>query len=183
MLAWANQQAVSETLRTGQAHYYSRSRQELWHKGATSGHTQQVHEVLFDCDEDALLYRVVPHGPVCHTGEMSCFHRSLTPPVNAVPGRAAEAVTTLDQIVADRLQNLPADSYVTHLHERGVGYTAQKVVEEAGEVIVAALQQEDAELTNEAADLLFHLTVLLHERNLSLDDVGRVLLDRHRAAR
>jgi phosphoribosyl-ATP pyrophosphohydrolase/phosphoribosyl-AMP cyclohydrolase len=184
LLAWANAQALDETLRTGQAHYYSRSRQELWHKGATSGNTQQVHEIRYDCDQDAVLYLVSQTGPACHTGRQSCFYRSVTLSDRvAQPGsRAAEAVVLLQQVIARRLQELPAGSYVTALQERGVGYTAQKVVEEAGETIVAALQQDDGELKGEAADLLFHLTVLLQQRGVSLDEVGEVLLARHRKA-
>jgi phosphoribosyl-ATP pyrophosphohydrolase/phosphoribosyl-AMP cyclohydrolase len=181
LLAWANEQALAETLRTGQAHYYSRSRQELWHKGATSGNVQQVHEVRYDCDGDALLYLVSQTGPACHTGEPNCFFRGVT--LKRIPerqgDRAARAVTLLEQVVAQRLRDLPAGSWVTQLAERGVGYTAQKVVEEAGETIVAALQLDDEGLKGEAADLLFHLTVLLRQRGLSLDDVGEVLLGRH----
>lgn len=192
MLAWANAEALNETLRSGQAHYYSRSRQELWRKGATSGNVQQVQEVRFDCDADALLYLVDQAGPACHTGEQSCFHQGVTlaaagsgqksPEADQAGSKAAEAVQLLERVVAQRLRELPKRSYITKLHERGVGYIAQKVVEEAGETIVAALQQDDAELTGEAADLLFHLTVLLHERGLTLDAVAEVLLTRHHSA-
>jgi phosphoribosyl-ATP pyrophosphohydrolase/phosphoribosyl-AMP cyclohydrolase len=193
MLAWANAEALSETLRSGQAHYYSRSRRELWRKGASSGNVQQVQEVRFDCDADALLYLVDQTGPACHTGEQSCFYRGVAPaslpaerhvpapeqPEEEQGSKAAEAVQLLERVVAQRLRELPERSYITKLHGRGLGYMAQKVVEEAGETIVAALQQDDAELTGEAADLLFHLTVLLHERGLSLDAVAEVLLIRH----
>lgn len=181
MLAWANAEAVTATMQTRQAHYWSRSRQELWRKGAGSGNTQQVMAVTLDCDGDALLYQVEQTGPACHTGEQSCFHRPLTADGPAFPSRAQEAVRLLDQVVAERLESLPQGSYVTTLHERGLGYVAQKVIEEAGETVVAALQSQDEELHGEAADLLFHLTVLLQLRGASLDAPARVLLERHRA--
>ena len=178
MLAYANRGAVEQTLETREAHYYSRSRGELWHKGATSGHIQKVVEVRFDCDADALLYRVEQTGAACHTGEYSCFYRSLTDPA---PASLGEVTALLERVVRNRLEELPEGSYVSRLHERGLGYVAQKVVEEAGESIVAALEHKDDELLGEAADLLFHLTVLLHERGLSLAQVSEVLAARHQA--
>jgi phosphoribosyl-ATP pyrophosphohydrolase/phosphoribosyl-AMP cyclohydrolase len=178
MLAWANRDALEATLETRQGHYWSRSRQELWRKGATSGHLQEVVEVRLDCDADAVLYRVRQTGPACHTGERSCFHNALTDP--AAPS-LGDVLGLLQRVVDERLATLPEGSYVARLHARGIGYVAQKVVEEAGESVVAALQQNDGELTGEAADLLFHLTVLLRERGLALADVAAVLLERHRA--
>ncbi len=180
MLAWANSEAVDATIETGQAHYWSRSRQELWRKGATSGNTQQITAVSLDCDSDALLYQVRQTGPACHTGEQSCFHKPVSGSSTVHPSAAQEAVSLLDSVVAERLLELKEGSYVTTLHERGIGYVAQKVIEEAGETVVAALQSQDEELMGEAADLLFHLTVLLHERGASLDGPARVLLERHR---
>ena len=177
MFAYANKEALEKTLATKEAHYYSRSRQELWHKGATSGHTQTVTEVRFDCDQDAVLYKVIPKGPACHTGEQSCFYRTIG---EATQGSLGDVMGLLEQVITDRLNNLPEDSYVTKLHQRGIGYVAQKVVEEAGESIVAALEKKDDELLGEAADLLFHLTVLLKERGLSLMQVMKVLEERHK---
>ena len=179
MLAWANREALDATLASGQAHYWSRSRAELWRKGATSGNTQQVRSVRLDCDGDALLSLVDQQGPACHTGARSCFFTSLTEDTPAAVGAPQQAVALLDQVVAQRLSELPGGSYVTHLHERGSGYVAQKVVEEAGEVIVAALQGKADELAAEAADLLFHLTVLLHMSGDSLSGPAQVLLERH----
>ena len=178
MLAYANREALDKTLQTRQAHYYSRSRSELWHKGATSGHFQNVTEVRFDCDEDAVLYRVEQTGAACHTGERSCFYRGLTEETSLSIG---EVMELLERVIGERLDTLPEGSYVTRLHERGVGYTAQKVVEEAGESIVAALQENDEELLEEAADVFFHLTVLLKERGLGLQQVMDVLAKRHRS--
>ena len=177
MLAYADQEALSKTLETRQAHYYSRSRNELWRKGATSGHTQEVVEVRVDCDEDALLYRVEQTGPACHTGERSCFYRSS----GEQKASLGEVMALLERVVNERLEQLPEGSYVTKMHQRGKGYVAQKVVEEAGESIVAALENEPAELIGEAADLLFHLTVLLRESNVSLQAVADKLVERHQA--
>jgi phosphoribosyl-AMP cyclohydrolase / phosphoribosyl-ATP pyrophosphohydrolase len=176
MFAFANKEALEKTLSTREAHYFSRSRNELWHKGATSGHTQQVLEVRFDCDEDAILYKVIPNGPACHTGEQSCFYRTMG---EATQGSLGDVMGLLEHVVSDRLRQLPEGSYITKLHQRGIGYIAQKVVEEAGESIVAALEKKDDEFLGEAADLLFHLTVLLKERGLSLMQVMQVLETRH----
>jgi len=185
-VAYANALALERTLETGEAHYWSRSRAELWRKGATSGHLQRVREVRLDCDGDALLYRVDPAGPACHTGQRSCFYRAPGSETPVPPEGHGDRVGIggvmglLQRVVDDRLATLPAGSYVAKLHERGIGYVAQKVVEEAGETVVAALQQQDEALLGEAADLLFHLTVLLRERGHGLDDVAAVLAERHR---
>ena len=176
MFAYANREALEKTLQTRQAHYFSRSRKELWHKGATSGHFQDIVEVRFDCDEDAVLYRVKQTGAACHTGERSCFYRSLTDETSLSMG---DVMGLLERVVSERLETLPEGSYVTNLHERGLGYMAQKVVEEAGETIVAALEHKDDDLLEEAADLLFHLMVLLKERGLSLPQMTGVLAQRH----
>lgn len=177
MLAWADREALDATLASGEAHYHSRSRGELWRKGASSGHVQRVVEVRLDCDGDALLYQVGQTGPACHTGERSCFHRPLARAEDGVP---AEAFGLLQRVVDRRLRDLPDGSYVARMHQKGLGHVAQKVVEEAGETIVAALEDRPDELRGEAADLLFHLTVLLRERGLSLADVGETLIRRHR---
>jgi len=203
MVAYADRAALARTLTTGQAHYFSRSRGAMWRKGETSGHVQHVLEVRYDCDGDTVLYRVEQTGPACHTGERSCFFRGVsvagavdetTVPDGAGPrvatgsgatGRGATGIggvmALLEQVVNERLATLPEGSYVRRLHERGVGYVAQKVVEEAGESVVAALQGQDDELVGESADLLFHLTVLLRERGVAWDDVAARLLERHAA--
>lgn len=176
-LAYANQEAVEETVATGEAHYYSRSRSELWRKGETSGNTQRVVEVRLDCDGDALLYRVEPRGPACHTGERSCFFI----PVYRENGEVSDLGQTLTKLagtIAGRHEEMPEGSYTAKLFQRGTGYAAQKVGEEAVEVVVAALEGE--KLAEETADLLYHLLVLLEERGVKPEEVARVLDERHR---
>ena len=177
MLAWANREALERTLATGEAHYWSRSRDQLWRKGATSGNTQAIVDVRFDCDGDAVLYRVESAGPACHTGERSCFHRPLED--DAAP-TVGDVMGLLQRVVDDRFERRPEGSYVAQLRERGTGYMAQKVVEEAGETVVAALEGDGSDLPEEAADLLFHLTVLLRDRGVRWRDVAAVLASRHR---
>lgn len=177
MLAWANRDALERTLATRDAHYWSRSRGELWRKGATSGNTQSIVDVRFDCDGDAVLYVVQSAGPACHTGERSCFHRPME--ADAAP-TVGDVMGLLQRVIDDRFERRPEGSYVASLRERGTGYMAQKVVEEAGETVVAALEADGADLPEEAADLLFHLTVLLRDRGVRLRDVALVLASRHR---
>lgn len=182
-VAYANELALARTLATGEAHFWSRSRAELWRKGATSGNVQRVREVLLDCDGDALVYRVDPAGPACHTGARTCFYRRLAAPSAGADVSAAgigPVMGLLQRVVDQRWADRPEGSYVAKLADRGVGYVAQKVVEEAGETIVAALERKDEEMIGEAADLLFHLTVLLRARGLDLDQVATVLEGRHR---
>lgn len=178
-LAWANREALERTLETGQTHLYSRSRQRLWKKGETSGHVQDLVEMRLDCDGDAVLYRVRPHGPACHTGKRSCFHNPVTP--EAVPPLG----WVLDQVwrtVQDRLRKMPEGSYVAKMHTAGLDRILKKIGEEAGEVIIAAKNPDNGELAWEASDLLFHLLLTLAERGLEPSDLARVLAERHRPA-
>ena len=180
-LAFANREAVERTLESGEAHYYSRSRGELWRKGATSGNTQRVVEVRVDCDGDALLYRVEPRGPACHTGEESCFFTTLAggrvDPGNGVEADFGAVVDRLAGTIAQRRREMPEGSYTARLLGGGTERVAQKVGEEAVEVVVAALKDE--RLAEEAADLVYHLLVLLEERGVGIGEVARVLYDRH----
>jgi len=182
-LAYANREAVEKTLASGEAHYYSRSRSELWRKGATSGNTQRVVEVKLDCDGDALLYVVEPRGPACHTGENSCFFTSLAGDGVGVASAGEQDVlfgTMVEQLagtIAERHREMPEGSYTVSLIEGGPERLAQKVGEEAVEVVVAALSGE--RLPEEAADLVYHLLVLLEERGVGTGQVARVLHDRH----
>jgi phosphoribosyl-ATP pyrophosphohydrolase/phosphoribosyl-AMP cyclohydrolase len=170
MLAYMNAEALSRTLVTGEAWFWSRSRQKLWHKGATSGHTQQVVELRYDCDADALLLRVNPRGPACHTGQNSCFYRRLP----GSPQAALPTVGVLDllwTVVQDRKLNPREGSYTCRLLEEGETRILKKVGEEAVEVLVAAQSEGDERLVSELADLVYHILVLLAVRNLSWVDV------------
>ncbi len=182
-LAYANREALERTLATGEAHFYSRSRGELWRKGATSGNTQRVVEVRLDCDGDALLYRVEPRGPACHTGERTCFFTTLAGEGVGVAKKEADGanlgtmVERLAGTIAQRHREMPQDSYTAGLIRRGPERLAQKVGEEAVEVVIAALR--DDRLAEETADLVYHLLVLLEERSVETEKVAGVLRDRH----
>ena len=173
MLAWANREALARTLETGLAHYYSRSRRTLWQKGETSGHVQHVTEVRLDCDADTVLYRVSQNGPACHTGSPTCFATVVRADgtVAQVNDPGGHVLQRLAATVARRAVERPADSYTASLLARGVGKVSQKVGEEAVEVVVAANSEDEGRLASEAADLLFHLLVLLQARGVPLDAV------------
>ena len=175
-LAWANREALERTLATGLTHLYSRSRGALWKKGETSGHVQELVEMRLDCDGDAVLYRVRPHGPACHTGARSCFFTPVTPEAAPPLGWVLEQVW---RTIQDRLEQRPEGSYVAKMHAAGLDRILKKIGEEAGEVIIAAKNPDPAELAWEASDLVFHLLLVLAERGLSPADLARVLGERH----
>jgi phosphoribosyl-ATP pyrophosphohydrolase/phosphoribosyl-AMP cyclohydrolase len=172
-LAWANAEAVARTRDTGELHLWSRSREELWHKGATSGNTQRVRAMRMDCDGDALLALVEPAGPACHTGERTCFHNGdlLLAPPEARPAR--------ERTRAARAAERPEGSYTVELLDDPPRIGA-KVQEEAEEVARAAREEPDDRVDEEAADVLYHLTVLLHARGRALGDAEEVLNGRRR---
>jgi phosphoribosyl-ATP pyrophosphohydrolase/phosphoribosyl-AMP cyclohydrolase len=173
-LAYANAEAVARTRDTGELHLWSRSRDELWHKGATSGNVQRVRALRLDCDGDALLALVEPAGPACHTGERTCFHNGeLDPPA------PHEALPALERTLADRTAQRPAGSYTVELLDDPPRIGA-KVQEEAEEVARAAREEADDRVDEEAADVLYHLTVLLHSRGRALTDAEEVLNGRRR---
>ncbi len=182
MLAYANRDALERTAATGQAHYFSRSRAELWRKGETSGHTQSVRDIRVDCDGDAVLYRVEQTGPACHTGRPTCFATSVAQDGSTTSGDdpGAHLLTRLATTIARRAVDRPAGSYTVQLLDRGVPKISQKVGEEAVEVVVAANAEEPERLASEAADLLFHLLVLLQARGVPLDAVWKELAHRSR---
>ncbi len=177
MLAWADREALRRTLESGEAHYFSRSRQALWRKGESSGHTQRVVEVRLDCDADTVLYRVEQQGPACHTGTPTCFstvvRRDGTTAEGPDPG--GHLLTRLAATIAARAMERPAGSYTVKLLDQGAAAVSQKVGEEAVEVVVAANAEDGARLAAESADLLYHLLVLLRARGVELTDVFRVL--------
>ena len=155
MVGYADREALEQTRLTGQAHYHSRSRGVLWKKGETSGHTQAVQDVRVDCDGDAVLYVVRQHGPACHTGAPTCFGE----PTGGLLARLARTL-------AERARTRPTGSYTAQLLDAGVAEVARKVGEEAVETVVAATAEDDARLASEAADLLYHLLVLLEARQV-----------------
>jgi len=175
MLAYANRDALARTAATGAAHYYSRSRGELWQKGSTSGNVQSVVDIRLDCDGDAVLYRVQQSGPACHTGARSCFAKKLQGSAWDVASDARHVLTRIEQVVRERDEQRPAGAYSTYLFERGIDKILKKVGEETTEVVIAAKNDDAAELRSEIADLLFHLVVLLRDRRLPLSEVWNEL--------
>jgi len=175
-LAWANEEALELTRTTGFSHFFSRSRKKLWKKGETSGNVQRVASISIDCDGDAVLYDVVPEGPACHTGSRSCFHVART--LDAAAAAPALDLGPLFSIVADRQRNPVAGSYTNRLLEAGIAKIAKKVGEEGVETALAALVEDDGALAGEAADLLYHLAVLLTARGVPPSDVERKLRQR-----
>ncbi len=169
MLGYMNREAAQATLDRGQVTFYSRSKQRLWTKGESSGNALALVSMDADCDNDTLLVQARPHGPTCHLGRSSCFSEA--------PGNF---LAELDALVAGRERDRPQGSYTTRLFEDGVRGIAQKVGEEGVEAALAGVVQDDAALLGESADLLFHLTVLLRARGLSLHDAVAVLQERHR---
>lgn len=168
MLAWANQEAIDATERSGEAHFWSRSRDELWRKGATSGNTMRVVSMAVDCDADAIAYRVEPAGPACHTGARSCFD-----------GTERFDLRALERVIAGRSGADPTQSYTARLLSGGSRRAAEKVTEEAGELSAAALVGTDAEVAAEAADLVYHALVLMASRRIGLTAVEDELARRH----
>jgi len=180
MVAYMTREAVAKTLQTGQAWYWSRSRRALWRKGAQSGHTQRVREVRVDCDGDALLVRVDPQGPACHTGHRSCFFRdvegreAVTDAADALPS-PRDILDDLFEVLTRRRAEMPSGSYTTSLLRAGRAAIAGKVMEEAEELTRAAAAETDQRVIEEGADLLYHAWLLLVERGVDLRDVKEEL--------
>jgi phosphoribosyl-ATP pyrophosphohydrolase/phosphoribosyl-AMP cyclohydrolase len=202
-LAYMNAESFNRTLETGEVWLWSRSRGELWHKGATSGNTQRVLEVTLDCDSDALVVKVIPNGPACHTGARTCFFKSVIDPETAVtvdPARTSQSDSSaeivshqevalvresamefgilLDQLyelITDRRKKRPEGSYTTYLFNSGLDKILKKVGEETAETIIAAKNGSRKEMSAELSDLFYHLLVLMVESDLKLADVHQVL--------
>lgn len=172
MLGYMDAEALAKTRQSGLVTFYSRSKRRLWTKGETSGDTLSLVDVRQDCDADTLLVRALPAGPTCHTGTSSCFGDDVAPAL----GFLAE----LDALVASRHAERPEGSYTTQLFESGIRRMAQKVGEEGVETALAAVAQDDEALLGEAADLVFHLMVVLRARGLGFEQVARKLASRHR---
>ena len=173
MLGYMNEEALDETRHSGKVTFWSRSRRRLWTKGETSGHNLLLKSLWADCDGDALLIAAEPMGPTCHLGTASCFGESAQPPI--------AFLAELEALIVQRARERPAGSYTTQLFDAGIRRIAQKVGEEGVETALAATSPDDTELLGEAADLLFHLIVLLRARGKSIGDLVAVLRDRHMA--
>ncbi|MGF3105186.1 bifunctional phosphoribosyl-AMP cyclohydrolase/phosphoribosyl-ATP diphosphatase HisIE [Rossellomorea sp. DUT-2] len=175
-LAYMNETSLKKTVETGETWFYSRSRQELWHKGETSGNTQTVKNITWDCDKDAILVLVDKEGPACHKGEESCFHEGV---YGEEKSSTENILLTLEKLIENREIERPEGAYTTYLFEEGVDKILKKVGEEASEVIIAAKNRDSEELKWEVADLFYHVLVLLREQKLPLQDVLEVLVERH----
>lgn len=172
MQGYMNQEALSTTLESKKVTFFSRSKQRLWQKGETSGNTLDLVSVASDCDSDSLLVLATPNGPTCHTGAESCWFEGNTP--------AFTFLADLERVLAARKDADPASSYTASLYSKGIKRIAQKVGEEGVETALAATVHDKEELKNEAADLLYHLTVLLQASDMSLNDALAVLRERHK---
>jgi phosphoribosyl-AMP cyclohydrolase / phosphoribosyl-ATP pyrophosphohydrolase len=175
-LAYMNSESLVRTIETGQTWFWSRSRNQLWHKGETSGNTQRVVDILPDCDGDALVVLVEPAGPACHTGARSCFETSNVQPQADLGG----LLDQLYQLIKEREQERPEDSYTTYLFNEGLDKILKKLGEESSETIIAAKNDSIEPLVSEVSDLLYHLLVLLVARGVSLEQI-RIELARRRA--
>ncbi|WP_153730789.1 bifunctional phosphoribosyl-AMP cyclohydrolase/phosphoribosyl-ATP diphosphatase HisIE [Sporosarcina obsidiansis] len=174
MLAYMNKEAIEKTLETNETWFYSRSRQELWNKGATSGNRQQVKRISLDCDQDTLLIQVTPLGPACHTGEKTCFFKTVTETEVSL----REVVYEVMDEIADRKKNPVEGSYTTYLFKEGIDKVLKKVGEETTEVVIGAKNADKEEVSNEIADLIYHTLVLMNILDVNLSDVQQVLRER-----
>ncbi len=178
-LAYMNRESFEKSIETGETWFFSRSRQELWHKGATSGNTQKISEMKLDCDQDALVVLVKPAGPACHKGETSCFTENIYESNEASDKPNTQILLELERIIKEREKERPEGAYTTYLFEKGLDKILKKVGEEAAEVIIAAKNRDSEELKWEAADLIYHLLVLLREQELPFAEILNVLERRH----
>jgi phosphoribosyl-ATP pyrophosphohydrolase/phosphoribosyl-AMP cyclohydrolase len=187
MVAWMNREAIERTLASGEVHYWSRSRQELWHKGATSGHTQALRGLRYDCDADVLLLSIEQSGGVaCHTGARSCFYDDGPSPSAGGPMAApppADACTELMRVIEGRRDRPEPGSYTNKLLEGGDNRILKKIGEESAEFVMACKDGDAAEIAGEAADILFHLQVALAHHGVSWRQVQQVLAQRRGAPR
>ncbi|MFB8377992.1 bifunctional phosphoribosyl-AMP cyclohydrolase/phosphoribosyl-ATP diphosphatase HisIE [Paenibacillus taichungensis] len=191
MMAYMNRESLKLSLESGETWFWSRSRQELWHKGATSGNVQTITSLRYDCDGDTLLVEVKPNGPACHTGAVTCFHNEIV----GLPEKSAdqtagtssesrfEVLAELESVIAERERERPEGAYTTYLFDKGVDKILKKIGEEASETIIAAKNKDNDELRLEVSDLMYHLLVLLQERKLPLDDIMSELSRRHERPR
>lgn len=168
MVAYMNEESLNKTIETGQTWFFSRSRNELWHKGETSGNFQHVKGIRYDCDGDALLIEVEPQGPSCHTGERSCFYRNI---VESDSAQVNSIISRLFETVKERKANPKEGSYTNYLFDKGIDKILKKVGEETSEVIIAAKNNSKDELIYETADLVYHMTVLLVNQGIDPKEI------------
>lgn len=172
MLGYMNEEAYRTSIDTGFVHFYSRNKKRLWKKGETSGNTLSLRALVVDCDGDTILASVVPAGPVCHTGTMTCF--------GDVQSRNGAVLTFLEELIRGRRAELPEGSYVAQLFSGGLKRIAQKVHEEAGEAVIEAIDGDKTRFAEEVSDLIFHLLVLLREMDVDLETIYEILARRNR---
>ncbi len=182
MLGYVNPGSLKRTVEGGQVWFYSRSREDLWHKGEVSGNYLNLREAWIDCDADTLLLKVQPDGPACHTGEVSCFFSKMEglPEEYEVAESGSGILDELFALIQDRKRELPEGSYTARLFQEGVGRIAQKVIEEAGETAIAAVQGDQTSLPKEVADLLYHALVLLAASGVTPEKVWEELRERRK---
>lgn len=176
-VAYMNEESLAKTIETGETWFFSRSRNELWNKGATSGNTQRVVSIKADCDQDALVVEVLPAGPACHNGTTSCFTETIFE-TEEKPGSVG-ILPQLAEVIAQREIDMPEGAYTTYLFDKGIDKICKKVGEEATEVVIGAKNRDAEEVKWESADLLYHLLVLLQEQKVNVYDVLDVLQKRH----
>lgn len=172
MMGYMNEEALELTKKTGKVTFYSRSRKTIWTKGETSGNFLDLVSITEDCDGDTLLVRAIPHGPTCHTGKDTCFGETNQ--------QAPNFIAELEKIILDRKENPAEGSYTNRLFEKGINKIAQKVGEEATEVVIEAMDRNNKLLKEEISDLMYHLLVLMVERGVTLDDINLTLQNRHK---
>ncbi|WPK10237.1 bifunctional phosphoribosyl-AMP cyclohydrolase/phosphoribosyl-ATP diphosphatase HisIE [Lysinibacillus louembei] len=175
-VAYMNEESLAKTMETNETWFFSRSRNELWHKGATSGNTQQVVAITTDCDRDALVVEVLPAGPACHNGTTSCFTEQL---VHNEDVGSVSILSKLSELIKEREQQMPEGAYTTYLFDKGIDKIGKKIGEEAMEVVIGAKNRDAEEVKWEAADLMYHLLVLLQEQKVDIYEVLKVLEERH----
>lgn len=178
MLAYVNEESLDKTIETGTTWFYSRSRKELWNKGQTTGNMQELMSIFYDCDKDSILITVKQKGVACHTGEKSCFYRTLHHNKNDEL-KLSDILPKIYERVADRKRNPKPNSYTNYLFDKGIDKILKKIGEESSETIIAAKNQDKNELIYEASDLLYHLTVLLVEKGINYGDIALELSKRY----
>lgn len=177
MMAYMNEESLLKTVETKETWFFSRSRNELWNKGATSGNTQAVVEMSYDCDGDTILVKVIQKGVACHTGEYSCFFNKI---VESESGASYDVLDRLYALVKDRKENPVEESYTNYLFDKGVDKILKKVGEESAEVIIGAKNDSSEEVIYESSDLVYHMVVLLVQMGISISDIKKELSSRYK---